>query len=151
MSEVTVEQIIEGLSFIPGTNPNDTHIVINHGPYKGIVFKFGRVWFPDENEPVMSFDYDVVSEQKPEPLEPFLNFIGIVLQNLLRKAVDEQTAIYTGGTEVKQGIVEETVEETTSIFQPPVMNPNAILTPWSYKLPEPEPGTTMSRNLLEGL
>ena len=37
-----------------------------------------------------------------------------------------------------------------SVFTPPPME-SKILTPWNYKLPEPAPGTKMSRNLLEGL
>lgn len=142
---MNIEEIIEGLSFIPGTEKDETHILINHGPYKDIMFKYGRVWFPDGDEPILSFDYDVVSELKPIPLEPFLEFIGTVLTNLLRHAVDNQTAIYAGGVTVEQGVIEEV--EPEQLFQPPVMD-SKILTPWSFKLPEPEPGTKMSRNLL---
>ena len=148
-----MEKIIETLVFTPAPDNNtETHITITEGDFAGTTFKFGRVWFPDENEPILSFDYDVINatlnvgSKKTE----FLNLIGAILQNVLLCAVEEQTAIYTGGAAVEEGVVEEIIESSPSLFEPPPVD-SKILTPWSYKLPEPEPGTKMSRNLLEGL
>lgn len=147
-----MQNIIETLVFTPAPdNEADTHITITEGDFAGTVFKYGRVWFPDEAEPVMSFDYDIITASLSvgEKKDEFLNLIGTILQNILLKAVEEQTAVYTGGAKVEEGTVEEIIE-SPSLFEAPPID-SKILTPWSYKLPEPEPGTKMSRNLLEGL
>ena len=140
-----MQEIVEGVSFIP-VGESEYHVLINHGPDKGVMFKFGRVWFKDEDEPVLSFDYDIVSEQKPIDADAFRNVMGAVLQSSLLKAIGEGTATYTGGVDVAEGTVEE---PKPTIFDKPVVD-SKILTPWDYKLPTPEPGTKMSRNLLDG-
>lgn len=149
---MSIEKVIETLVFTPSPdNDTDTFITITEGDFAGTVYKYGRVWFEDPDQPVMSFDYDIITAtlNVGKNKDEFLNLIGVILQNILRKAVDDQTAIYTGGTEVAEGTVEEVIE-TPTLFEPPPVD-SKILTPWSYKLPEPEPGTRMSRNLLEGL
>lgn len=123
-----------------------TKMTITVGPDSGVEFVFGKIWFPDENEPILSFDYDIVSEQKPVDLDAFRNIMGAVLQAAILKAVGEGSAVYAGGVDVAEGKIEP--PEPTIFDKPPVES--KILTPWNYKLPEPEPGTKMSRNLLEG-
>lgn len=97
----------------------NTIIKITEGEFEGIEFYFGRCWFPDENQPVLSFDYDIVSEKKPDNKELFEQEIGKILHALLVKAVEEQTTIYTGGTD--ETVVEESriILPETTIFTGP--------------------------------
>lgn len=138
-----VAEIVQSLTYSPGINPMETNITVNTGPEKGVVFKFGRVWFPDPDKPIMSFDYDIVSEQKPNDLTAFRQFMGVVLQNQLLRSLEDSTTVYSGGVNVEEGHV-----NPETVFSPPPIE-SKILTPWSYKLPQPEPGTKMSRNLMD--
>jgi hypothetical protein len=72
-------------------------IMITEGAFKGIEFCFGRTWFEDENVPVLSFEYDVVSEAKPAMVEVFQQEIGVVLHAMLKKAITEESVVYSGG------------------------------------------------------
>lgn len=88
--------IMDGLEYSPHGD-NETAITFTEGEFSGIKFKFGRVWFEDENNPALSYEYDILSEKKPEHVMKFEYTIGEILHKMLQKALEEQTAIYTGG------------------------------------------------------
>jgi hypothetical protein len=138
--------VVDSVSFLPSEDPAVTHVLVNEGPDKGVMFKFGRVWFPDETQPILSFDFDIVSEQKPVDPDAFRNFMGEVLQNILLRAIGEQNVVYAGGVDVAEG---KLIEPEPTVFDKPPVD-SKILTPWNYKLPTPEAGTSMSKNLFNG-
>jgi hypothetical protein len=88
----------DDISYGEGENGAIT-IHFKAGPYKGITFSFGKVWFPDESQPIMSFDYSLISGDLKETDRPaFEHHIGKMLEQLMRQAMEEETLIYTGGT-----------------------------------------------------
>lgn len=69
------------------------------GPYKGVTFSYGKVWFPDESQPILSFEYDLLGGQDLiKDKDKFNEYIGRMLEELLRAAMEDETLIYTGGT-----------------------------------------------------
>lgn len=133
---MSTQKIIDTLTFANG-GMGETFTTINEGDFNGITFKFGKVWFPGEDQPILSFEYDVISMQKPIDTVKFETLIGEILYIMLRKALTDQEVVYSGGTDesVKSDVPKEE---------------SKILTPWDYKVPEPEPGTVMSKNLFNG-
>ena len=133
---MSTQNIIDTLTFANG-GMGETFITITEGDFAGVGFKFGRVWFPDEDQPVLSFDYDVVSVEKPVDKVGFETLISEILHIILRKAVAEQEVVYSGGTD--EFVKADTPKEESK-----------IMTPWDYKVPAPEVGTTMSNNIFDG-
>jgi len=151
------QDVIEGLT-LANHGDNETAITINHGDFKGVVFKFGRVWFPDPEQPILSFEYDLISTDKKivsltKDNPDFRLLLGNILQQMLVKAMGDGTAVYSGGVEeVIEGdggeyMSTHVVPERPSIFTA-IQESNKIMLPEDYKVPEPEYGTSMSRNLL---
>lgn len=91
------------LIYTPGTGELSefTLLTIVEGKFKDIQYHYGKVWFPDENEPVMSFEYNVDSIVKPaeEDKVEFENEIAKLLAQILERSIAEQTAVYKGGTD----------------------------------------------------
>lgn len=89
---------IDTLKYSHGNQDGDTFITITEGPFEGITYKYGRTWFPDEDEPVLSFEYDIIAASKKYDKIEFEKEIGVILHELLRKAVADQSVVYSGGT-----------------------------------------------------
>jgi hypothetical protein len=73
-------------------------IKILSGEFSGCVYTFGKVEFPDENEPILSFDYNLI-EGKVDDKKKFENTIGDILVQLLQKAIEQKELIFKGGTD----------------------------------------------------
>ena len=73
-------------------------IKILSGEFSGCVYTFGKVEFPDENEPILSFDYNLI-EGKVDDRKKFENTIGDILVQLLQKAMEQKELIFKGGTD----------------------------------------------------
>jgi hypothetical protein len=153
-----IQEVIAGLTFAP-YGEHDTAITINQGDFKGITFKFGRTWFPDPDVALLSFEYDIIGDNHPKEklLADFRYLLGNILHVQLVKAIESQGVVYSGGTgpvEVVEGDGDEYQEVEPLVFrEPPVMQAvkSKIMLPEDYKVPTPEAGTRMSRNLLSGL
>ena len=154
------QTLVNGLTFEPhGTNQQA--ITINHGDFTGLKFAFGRVWFPDENKPVLSFEYDVLNgEVEPEFKKELHELLGGILAAILEKSINEGTTVYANGTgkvEVVEGDGShyEPIVQQKPKFVPKIISDmyseRKIMIPDNYKVPQPEAGTKMSRNLLKGL
>ena len=70
------------------------------GKYKGIIYKYGKVWFakldnPDGTLP-MKFDYDIIFNPHETNIDKqeFIDYIGDILIEQLEKQVSEGTAVY---------------------------------------------------------
>ena len=107
---------IETLSFDANPNdPNNYLITVNEGPYKDVVFHFGRVWIDgvdeqgdqlDPNvEPRLHFEYDIDATPLRFKLDAvpdawradFQKFAGECLTHIMKKAMDEGSTVYANG------------------------------------------------------
>ncbi len=86
-------------SYIPSEVHKDKIVIkINQGPFAGISYILGEVTFPDEDEPILQFQYDIV-EGEPDDRPAFEKFVGDALVEMLKKSLEEQTTVFKGGTE----------------------------------------------------
>ena len=69
-------------------------------PYKGVIFKYGKVGFGESENPdgtkSMKFDYDILFNPHEMDLDnkEFIDYIGDILIEQLEKQVSEGTAVY---------------------------------------------------------
>lgn len=87
----------ENLKFTDGGD-DSTHMTVMSGPFEGTTFKYGRVWFPNEEEPVLSFDYDLISTPLKFDKAAFEQYAGEVIIEILQSQIDNQEVVYSGGT-----------------------------------------------------
>lgn len=99
--------MVEGLDYCyiyPKDDGAAVHIKLLEGPYKGTVFKYGKVKFKEENNQMyLLFGYDVLEStvSKPKKLEKndtFKNYIGDLLVEIM-SANMEQDIIDEAGTD----------------------------------------------------
>lgn len=104
MSE-EVDIVTQTLIFSDSKTDGRTDIEITLGPFAGVKYNYGRTWFPEnadgDLEPVLSFEYDVVSENKPGELlmRDFQKQIGDILHTLLLKSLSDNSTVYSGGSD----------------------------------------------------
>jgi len=102
--------MIEGLDFCyiyPKDDGTSVHIKLLEGPYKGTIFKYGKVKFKEENEQIyLLFAYDVIEStvDKPKKLEKdetFKNYIGDLLVELMSSEIETEIIDETGTDDIK--------------------------------------------------
>lgn len=69
-------------------------IEITSGKYINTVFSFGEVEFPDENEPMLSFNYDLHEGTIDDELQIVM---GDILVELIEKSIEDRDTIFHGG------------------------------------------------------
>ena len=72
-------------------------IKILSGEFAGVVYRIGEVSFPDEDEPILHFSYDIVwgdVDDKPA----FEKFIGDSIVEMLKEQLAKGEAVFKGGT-----------------------------------------------------
>lgn len=103
--------MIEGLDYCyiyPKDDGTAVHIRLLEGPYKGTVFKYGKVKFKEENEQMyLLFGYDVLESEvsKPKKLEKneaFKNYIGDLLVEIMSSNVEQEIIDETGTDNSKE-------------------------------------------------
>ena len=68
--------------------------------FNDVVFNFGAVEFPDEDQPILRFDYNILEgDVKVHKQKEFENTIGDILVELIEQALTKQELIYRGGTD----------------------------------------------------
>jgi len=91
--------MIEGVDYCyiyPKNDKSSVHIKFLEGPYKSVVFKYGKVKFKEEGDQVyLLFAYDVLEseKQKPKILEKdtdFKNYIGDLLVEIMSSNVEQE-------------------------------------------------------------
>jgi hypothetical protein len=102
--------MIEGLDYCfiyPKDDGSAVHIRLLEGPYKGTIFKYGKVKFKEENDQIyLLFAYDVLEStvDKPKKLEKDINFkdyLGDLLVEIMGSNI-EQEVIDEAGTNDSQ-------------------------------------------------
>lgn len=97
--------MIEGIDYCfiyPQNDKESVHIKFLEGPYKGTVYKYGKVKFKEESDQVyLLFAYDVLESivSKPKKLEKdetFKNYIGDLLVELMSSNIEQEIIDETG-------------------------------------------------------
>jgi hypothetical protein len=103
--------MIEGVDFCyiyPKDDGTAVHIKLLEGPYKGTIFKYGRVKFKEENEQVyLLFAYDVLESpiDKPRKMEKdtaFKNYLGDLLVEIMGSNIEQEVIDETGTNDIKE-------------------------------------------------
>jgi len=103
--------MIEGVDFCyiyPKDDGTAVHIKLLEGPYKGTIFKYGKVKFKEENEQVyLLFAYDVLESpiDKPRKMEKdtaFKNYLGDLLVEIMGSNIEQEVIDETGTNDIKE-------------------------------------------------
>jgi hypothetical protein len=103
--------MIEGLDFCyiyPKNDGTAVHIKLLEGPYKGTIFKYGKVKFKEENEQIyLLFAYDVLESpidkpKKMEKDETFKNYLGDLLVEIMGSNIEQEVIDETGTDDIKE-------------------------------------------------
>ncbi len=88
-----IEDIDYKYSF-PEDDPEHIHIELLSGPFIGVVFKYDKVKFEEENkEMYLQFSYNVIQYNNFTNLESdlqFKNYIGDLLAEIMSKNMDQE-------------------------------------------------------------
>jgi hypothetical protein len=103
--------MIEGLDYCyiyPKDDAQSVHIRLLEGPYKGTIYKYGKVKFEEINEQMhLLFGYDVLESPvlKPAKLEKddtFKNYIGDLLVEIMSSNIEQEVFDETGTDDSKE-------------------------------------------------
>jgi len=72
-------------------------IGIMEGEFMGAVYSYGKVNFPDPDEPNLSFDYTVHVSAGDTTSKNFKNAIGDILVEILEDSLNNKETIFSGG------------------------------------------------------
>ena len=88
-------------AFVQREGDDFTSIKLLQPPYKGVIFKYGKVGFGKEENPdgtkSMKFDYDIIFNPFDETSidkQEFIDYIGDILVELLDKQIQGGQVIY---------------------------------------------------------
>jgi hypothetical protein len=76
-------------------------IKLTDEPYSGIIFSYGKVEFPDSEEPILSFEYNLhhVPDGMIYDEEEFKQYIGDFLIELIMWGLKQNSIVYKGGVD----------------------------------------------------
>ena len=103
--------MIEGLDYCfiyPKEDGQSVHIKFLEGPYKGTIFKYGKVKFQEKDEQVyLLFAYDVLESpvNKPKKLEKdadFKNYLGDLLVEIMSSNIEQEIVDEVGTDDIKE-------------------------------------------------
>jgi hypothetical protein len=103
--------MIEGLDYCyiyPKEDSQSVHIRLLEGPYKGTIYKYGKVNFEEKDELMyLHFGYDVIesTDKKPSKLEKdneFKNYIGDLLVEIMSSNIEQEVFDETGTDDSKE-------------------------------------------------
>lgn len=80
-------------------DPTAFDITVTAGQFEGIVYRLGDVSFPDEDEPILQFSYDIIDGELSESDKPvFEKFVGDSIVQMLEEQLRKGELVYHGGT-----------------------------------------------------
>jgi hypothetical protein len=101
----------EGIDYCfiyPKDDGSSVHVKFLEGPYKGTVFKYGKVKIKEENDQAyLLFAYDVLESEvsKPKKLEKdesFKNYIGDLLIEIMSSNIEQEIIDESGTNDSKE-------------------------------------------------
>jgi hypothetical protein len=106
-----MKNLVEGLDYCyiyPKDDAQAVHIKLLEGPYKGTIFKYGKVKFDEKDGQVyLLFAYDVIESTvgKPKKLEKdidFKNYIGDLLVEIMSNNIEQEVYDEVGTSDIKE-------------------------------------------------
>jgi hypothetical protein len=106
-----MKNLVEGLDYCyiyPKDDAQAVHIKLLEGPYKGTIFKYGKVKFDEKDSQVyLLFAYDVIEStiDKPKKLEKdidFKNYIGDLLVEIMSNNIEQEVYDEVGTSDIKE-------------------------------------------------
>lgn len=78
-----------------------TALKLTDGPYKGIIYSYGKVSFDEEGDTCkLNFDYEIQDASSTNYVtEEFEQYIGDLLQFIIMDQLQKNEVVYTGGTD----------------------------------------------------
>lgn len=86
----------EVLDYINKEGDSIIAIELTSGRYSGVIYSYGKVEFPDELEPILSFEY-ILHEGNIEEVDNFKKTIGDILVEIIEESVKNRTTVFSGG------------------------------------------------------
>ena len=71
-------------------------IELTSGECSGLIYSYGAVSFPDQDEPILQFEY-TLHEGVVSDNEKFKNIIGDILVEIIEESVKNKDTIFAGG------------------------------------------------------
>ena len=101
--EITMTMKFEKYNYFDSTGTEVVAIELMEGPFVGTIFSFGKVEFPNPDEPILNFEYTVHEgilldkDDANHDLTEFRNNIGDILVSILEESIKDKTTIFKGG------------------------------------------------------
>lgn len=81
-----------------------TGVKFGEGEFEGVMFTYGKVEFKEDPKTgylTLSYEYDIFDERTftAEEMDRFRQMIGDLLVHLIQKGNEENTNVFTGGTD----------------------------------------------------
>ena len=79
-------------------------IKLTEEPYEGIIYSYGKVSFDPNEETdtlMINFDYEIhdMNGKQLGNKDPFENYIGDILQEIIHEGIKDNSLTYTGGVD----------------------------------------------------
>lgn len=68
------------------------------GQFGGTMFTLGKIMFPDEDEPILQYEINYISEP-PSDQPTFEQEVGNFIVEMIMKQLEEGKVVYSGGTD----------------------------------------------------
>jgi hypothetical protein len=88
---------IAGIRYVHDDSLKDRIIIeIDSGDFAGIQYTIGEVSFPDGDEPILHFNYDIIKGSVVDK-SAFEKFVGDTLVKMIEESLRENTTVFKGG------------------------------------------------------
>lgn len=86
----------EVIDYIDSEGNKVIAIELTSGEHNGLIYSYGMVEFPYENEPLLQFEY-TLHEGKIKNQSKFQKTIGDILVSLIEESIAHKDTIFSGG------------------------------------------------------
>jgi hypothetical protein len=92
------------IKYLESKNSGVTAIQLTEEPFSGIIYSYGKVEFNADEENfklTLKFEYEIhdMAGKDLSNKQPFEQYIGKILEELLHQGIEENSITYTGGVD----------------------------------------------------
>lgn len=88
----------ETYNYFDANGDNVIALELTSGKFQEIIFSFGKVEFPDPDEPILNFEYTLhEGTVSDDDKEDFKNCLGDILVSILEESMNDKTTVFKGG------------------------------------------------------